>query len=256
MMHLDRNGAVAIVRMEHNQGNLFNIDMIDALEERLSEVLESDAGALIITGNGATFVDGGDLVALVEGGPPYIRVFIRKFARLLRRIFTYPMPVIAAINGSAMTSGYAFAAACDMRLMTTAAGAKVAVQALNFGVPLEPTPLEVIRFGVAPHVVQYLMYTAKEMSPAEALELGLVDELVQPGNFVSRALEVAQHLAGVPNEAFMTTKQQLRRAALEQLDRYEAELAQRVIRQWTDPKTLAVWGSIVEQLKKQQVGGK
>jgi enoyl-CoA hydratase len=249
MIHREDRGSVAILRMDEGPGNFVNISLVDALSQALDEVLQADSGAVVLTGNSTTFIEGGDLIALVDGGPDYIRTFLVKFAALLRRIFTLPLPIVAAVNGSAMTAGYILTAACDLRVMTTDGKARVAVLALNFGVPLEPTPLEVLHYVIPARAVQYLMYTGKEVNPSESLALGLVDELAAPDKVLSRAVEIADHLSKVPNPSFTHTKQQLRQAALEQLDRYEAEGMSRVMGIWTAPQTLAVWGAIAEQLK-------
>ncbi len=251
MIHREDRGPVAVLQMDEGPGNYVNIALVDALERALDDVLQSTAAAVVLTGNRSTFIDGGDLVAIVEGGPSYIRVFVPKFAALLKRVFTLPLPVVAAVNGSAMTSGYTLAAACDLRVMTSGGKARIAVQALNFGVPLEPVPLEMVRFVVPHHRVQHLMHTGRELSPTEALAEGFVDELASPERVLTRALEIATHLSTVPHASFALTKRQLRQAALDQIERYEAAWTSEVIGIWTDPRTLAVWGAIVEQLKRQ-----
>ena len=96
-----------------------------------------------------------------------------------------------------MTAGYILTAACDLRVMTTDSKARIAVQALNLRVPLEPIPLEMLRYVIPPRSIQYLMYTGREMNPSESLAMGLVDELAAPDKVLSRGVEMADHLMGV-----------------------------------------------------------
>jgi enoyl-CoA hydratase len=252
IIHREDRGAVAILRMDDGTGNLFDIDLVDALQKSIDEVVESDARALVITGYNSTFIDGGNLPAIVEGGPPYIKVFQSKFAELIEKVFALALPVIAGVNGSAIVSGYVLAAACDLRVMTTDSNASIGLQALHFGVPLEVVPMEMILHTISTHSVQDLMYTGRLVNSAEALKIGLVDELASPDRVLTRAVELATQLSNIPNKAFALTKRQIRQPTLERIQQYQAAgWADQILEIWTSSETLAGFRAILQQFAEQ-----
>ena len=248
MIHREDRDSVAILRLDDGEGNLFDTDLVNALQQSIDEVVQSNARALVITGYDSTFIDGGNLPAIVAGGPPYIETFIPKFSEMIKRLFTLPLPVVAGISGSAIVSGYILAAACDLRVMTTNKNAGIGLMALYFGVPLEVIPLEMVLHLIPRNHAQNLMYTGRMAHPSEALKIGLVDELASPDRLVDRAVELAAQLGNIPNEAFVQTKRQIRQPTVERMDQFESKWASKILQIWTSPKTLAGFRAVLEQL--------
>src|SRR5262249_22689612 len=119
------------------------------------------------------------------------------------------------------------------RLMAEGAGT-IGLPELLVGVPFPAAALEVVRFAVPRDKVQALVYTGRTLPPREALAAGLVDEVVAPGELLTRAREVAGQLALIPPEVFRLTKQSLRAEALERIEK-SSELL--------DPAALEIWSA-------------
>jgi enoyl-CoA hydratase len=108
------------------------------------------------------------------------------------------------------------------------------VPELLVGVPFPAAALEVVRFAVPPDKVQSLIYTRQTLAPQEALTAGLVDEVVAPDDLLARAQVIARQLALIPPQVYRLTKQSLRAAALERIERTSEQL---------DPAALQVWSA-------------
>src|SRR5262249_13880141 len=89
-----------------------------------------------------------------------------------RTLFTFPKPVVAAVNGHAIAGGCVMVLACDARLMAEGAGT-IGMPELLVGVPFPADVLEVVRFAVPRHKVQSLIYTGRTLPP----QLGCVSRL-------------------------------------------------------------------------------
>lgn len=241
MIHTDLrdvNGVqVAVVRIEHGKANAIDVDFFDALTEELDQLEPSDARAIVVTGSGRNFSAGVQLFAVAEGGSAFLENFLPVLSSGLRRLFTFSKPVVAAVNGHAIAGGCILALATDRRVCVDA-GAKLGVTELMVGVPFPSAPLEVLRHHLSPHVVQDLVLTARLVDPDEALRLGLVDELCPADELLERSVKTAAKLGRIPSGAFALSKRQLRRDALDAMDRGAETMDEEVHRIWADPETI------------------
>src|SRR5215813_9804708 len=137
---------MAVLRLAHGKANAMSLDFCEALTARFAAV--SSARAVVLTGTGAIFSAGVDLVRLIEGGAPYIRKFLPALSRMFATVFSHPAPVVAAINGHAIAGGCVLACAADKRLMARDGG-HIGVTELLVGVPFPPVAMEIMRCAAA-----------------------------------------------------------------------------------------------------------
>jgi enoyl-CoA hydratase len=210
--------------------------LCDALTEQLDAARASGA-ALVVTGQGKMFSAGVDLVRLVEGGAAYVRAFLPAMNKTFETLFSFPRPVVAAVNGHAIAGGCILACAADHRIMTRAPG-RIGIPELLVGVPFPVAPLEIVRFAVpAPHV-QSLIHRGNTLPAEAAMQHGLVDVVVDSERLMDEAIGVAESLAAIPPRAFELTKQQLRAPALQRI-REGAAIDAAVLEAWTAQGTLS-----------------
>ncbi|MGH3343856.1 MAG: enoyl-CoA hydratase/isomerase family protein [Carbonactinosporaceae bacterium] len=138
-------------------------------------------------------------------------------------VFTVDRPVIAAVNGHAIAGGCILAAACDRRLIV-GGRARVGVPELNVGVPFPVSALEILRFAVGSPQAGRLVLGGATHSAQDAADIGLVDELVDDGDLLERAVASAADVAmRVPADTFQVTKRQLRRHVIDYLRRQRGD---------------------------------
>ncbi len=234
MIENEMRGDVAVLRMAHGKANALDLELLQALAARLDEI-EGLARAVVLTGSGSIFSAGVDLFRLLDGGDSYLERFLPTLTGALMRLFTFPRPVVAAINGHAVAGGCILALACDHRLLADGPG-RVGVPEQLVGVPFPALPLEIVRSALPAHCAQEAIATGRTYPAAEAFQRGFADELVPPDRLLDRACEVAAQLGAIPAATFSLTKRQLRRPALRRVQDL-ADLQHEVAEIWTSEET-------------------
>jgi enoyl-CoA hydratase len=235
MIEVGDHDGVTILRMADGKANAMSMDFCELLTARLEKLNSSPTCAIVITGNDRIFSAGVDLLLLLDGGVPYIRKFLPALSTMLAAVFSFPKPVVAAINGHAIAGGCVLACAADKRLMGREAG-RIGVTELLVGVAFPAAAMEIMRCAVTPRYFEDVIFSGATYAPWEAAERGLVHEIVEPDALLARAIACAKTLAALPPSAFTLTKRQTRQLALERL---EADARRAEVEQiWTAPETL------------------
>jgi 3-hydroxyacyl-CoA dehydrogenase/enoyl-CoA hydratase/3-hydroxybutyryl-CoA epimerase len=185
----DADGVVILTLDDPNQSaNTMNAayrDSIVATVDRLAAELDEITG-VVITSAKKTFFAGGDLNDLKQADKEHteeIAEFVRENKAVLRKLETLGKPVVAAINGAALGGGLEIALASHHRIVVDDPRVKLGFPEVKLG--LLPGAGGVTRsvrmFGIAAALVPLLLQ-GKEYRPAEALQFGLVDEVVPTGD--------------------------------------------------------------------------
>jgi enoyl-CoA hydratase len=250
MIEITHRDDVVILTMGHGKANAFDLEFSTALTEAFDECGRSPAKAVVVTARGAIFSAGVDLLRVVSGGAPYLDVFLPALSRTFESVFTFPKPVVAAINGHALAGGCILACAADRRLMARGTG-RIGVPEVLVGVPFPTVPLEIVRFAVASQHLSTLVYGGDALLPDEARERGLVDAVVDGDRLVDEAVAAALKLASLPPAVFTRTKQQLREPAVARMREGKARVDPDVYKTWALPDTLAgIRGYVARTFKK------
>src|ERR1700694_4578974 len=224
MIELDELDAITIVHMADGKANAISLEFGKLMTARFEELSRSSTRAIVITGSGRIFSAGVDLLRLLDGGVPYLRAFLPAVSTMLATVFTHPKPVVAAINGHAIAGGCVLACAADRRLMARDAG-RIGVTELLVGVPFPPSAMEIMRCACVPQYFEDAIFSGATYPPPQALERGLIHELVEAEGLIDRAIAAAGTLAALPPTAFALTKRQPRQLALERLASAETTAA-------------------------------
>jgi 2-(1,2-epoxy-1,2-dihydrophenyl)acetyl-CoA isomerase len=224
-----RDGAVLTITLNRpDVYNAFNRALHAALRQALHEADEPDVRAVVITGAGRGFCSGQDLKEfsdLPEGG---IRTALEEtYHPNIRAIRSLEKPVIAAVNGACAGAGISVAAACDVRIASDAANFVPGFIGIGL-VPDSGGSWFVHRLLGFARAFEW-MVSNRRLSAEEALEWGLVSEVVPADDFAARVGDLAQWYAGLPTRGVAMTKQLFERAydaSLEEQLELEAELQQ------------------------------
>ncbi len=213
----ERAGAAAVLTIDRpERRNAIDPETASLLLEGFGE-FEGDDGAraLVLTGEGPqAFCAGADLKAIAEVGPEVTREAIDAvtartegpmgFTRL-----TPSKPTIAAISGWCLAGGLEVALWCDLRVATTSA--RLGFTERRFGVPLIDGGTQRLPLVVGMGRALEMILTGRVVEAEEALDWGLVNEVVADGEHTKRALEIAEGLARFPQSTMLSD----RRAAIE-----------------------------------------
>ena len=220
-----RDGAVLTITLNRPEVlNAFDAQMHAALRSALEEAAAPDVRAVVLTGAGRGFCVGQDLGEFSEVGD--IRAALReRYHPNVRAIRALEKPVLAAVNGAAAGAGLSIACACDLRIASDAAVFVPAFVSIGL-VPDAGGPYFLQRLLGTPRAFE-LMASGRRLSAEEALEWGLVSEVVPAERFERRVAEVAAEWAAKPTRAVALTKRLFdfaERASLDETLELEGEL--------------------------------
>lgn len=226
-----QNGVATVVMNRPDQYNALNFKMGDDLVEALEFCAKNrEIRAVVLTGAGKSFCSGGDLSAARDLGvedpsEPY-RQLTKRLNRIISDIRRLEKPVVAAINGAVGGAGISIAVACDFRIASSAAKFRQAYTNVGL-VPDGGWTLMVpllIGFGRASELV----FLDPVFDAAKALEMGLVNQVTDPGDLQETAGRVAGKLASGATRSFAMAKGLLNNSLLTLLDR-QMELERQAI---------------------------
>ena len=221
-----RDGAVLTITLNRPDVlNAFNAAMHQALSAALKEAEADEVRAVVITGAGRGFCVGQDLTEFREAPGDIgerLRGNYHPNILALRRL---EKPVLAAVNGPAAGAGLSFACACDLRL--AAASATFVPAFINIGLVPDSGGTYFVRRLLGTARAFEWMTSGRRLSAAEALDWGLVSEVVADEKLAERAAERAAELAAMPTRGVGLTKRlfdNAENATLEEQLELEAQL--------------------------------
>ncbi|HTW23172.1 MAG TPA: enoyl-CoA hydratase-related protein [Candidatus Baltobacteraceae bacterium] len=203
----DKIATIALTVPEKR--NAISAQMISDLLGAFEQAEESHAQVVILTGAGKAFCAGMDLTELQHLARQTQQKNLedaRRMTKLLYRLYSFPKPVIAAVNGPAIAGGCGLATVADFIL---------AVPEAKFGyteVRIGFTPALVsvfLRRRIGEAHVRDLLLTGRVIGAEEAYRMGLVTEVVPAESLMERAKEVAAQLLAASPTAVAQTKKLL-----------------------------------------------
>ena len=209
----ERDGHIGILTLNRPDSmNALGPELRDELEDCIDRIPEEkDLRVMIFTGTGKAFSAGGDMESFLQtsiarqesGGADDL--FTNNMARKFLKI---EIPMIAAVNGAAVGGGFTLSLTCDLRVASEAArfGAVFA----RVGLSPEYGSSYMLSRVVGLTKASELVLTARIIDAREALDIGLVNEVVAPDNLLPRAREFAEQIAVLPPVAIRLAKRTLR----------------------------------------------
>ncbi|HXF14169.1 MAG TPA: enoyl-CoA hydratase-related protein [Terriglobales bacterium] len=216
LVYHDRVARLTLNRPDKR--NALSFQLLDELTQALDEIERSTAQVVILTGAGKAFCAGMDLEELktLTGKSHAENVAdSRKMAQIFRRLYEFPKPTIAAVNGAAIAGGTGLATMCDFTL--AAPGAKFGYTEVRIGfVPAIVSSILVWQVGHK--IARNLLLTGRIFDAEEAYRLGLVNELVVAEQLMNRAGELAMQLMENSPTSLRLTKKLINGFISPQLD--------------------------------------
>ena len=202
-------------------------------------------GAVVLTGTGRFFSAGMDLKAAPGMSTSDQRNTVGSINRLFSGWYSFPRPVVAAVNGHAVAGGLILALCADRRIGATEG--KLGLTELRAGLPYPLAAISVVRAELTPPAARRLALGADLVDPAEALELGVLDELLPRDEVLPRAIELAASLATLPRATYAQVKMQLRGPVIDAMDRaLSSGAGDPVLGAWVGEETSAAAAGLLE----------
>ncbi|MEO6321404.1 MAG: crotonase/enoyl-CoA hydratase family protein [Polaromonas sp.] len=228
---LTRHGHVAVLTLNRPQTrNALSGEVMFAAFESCFAALNADASvrAAILTGSGSAFCSGGNVAEMRDrtgmfGGSAQevTQGYQRGIQRIPRAFQTLEVPIIAAVNGPAMSAGCDLASMCDIRIASSSA--RFAESFVKLGIIPGDGGCWLLPRLVGASRAAEMALTGDTITADEALRIGLLSRVVAPDELMPAALELAGRIAANPPQALRWTKRLLRQAQAQTLDQALAE---------------------------------
>lgn len=223
----EQRGFVGILTIDRQPAlNALNGEVLSELEQALDSISMEATRCLVITGAGEkSFVAGADIgemstLTKVEG-----EKFGKKGNDVFRKIETFPLPIIAAVNGFALGGGCELAMACDIRIASENAVFAQPEASLGITAGFGGTQRlsRIIGLGKA----KELLYTTSKVKAEEALRLGLVNAVYPLNQLMDECIKMAEKISQNAPIAVRATKKAINEGMQVDMDaaiNIEAEL--------------------------------
>ncbi len=222
LVKLDISDGVALVTLHRPQSlNAFTKELHLALIDALDHVEDSgDARALVLTGAGKAFCAGQDLKERKRGPgdpPPDLGESVgRRYNPLIRRLYNFPLPTIAAVNGVAAGAGCSLALACDLVFAAKSANFIQAFSKIGLAPDSGASWILPRLIGRARSLG--MMLTAEPVSAEKAEQIGMIWKVVEDGELRDTAMEQARKFADGPTLGLRRVKESLTASPNNNLD--------------------------------------
>lgn len=208
-LEMRREGSVALVLLNRPEAfNAFDHEHIRELAEALmSLAVDPGVRAVVLGGRGKAFCAGGDLkwaLAWPDGPPAAFHILAGRLHQAVRELRRMPKPVIAAMDGVAAGAGVSMALACDFRVM--AKGARLVFSFPTYGLSIDGGGTFTLPRLVGLARALQIAAFDQPISSDQALDWGLVGEVVEDGGALARAGEMAEALAAGSVHSFAQAK--------------------------------------------------
>lgn len=247
MLEITDHGRVREIRLDRPPANALSNELVEVLTGALGQAAES-ADAIVVSGRPGMFSAGLDVPLLINLDRQTMSRFWQNFISLLETVARSPIPVVFALTGHAPAGGIVIALYGDYRIMPKGSF-KTGLNEVQVGLVVPLVAHRALTRLVGPRVAERITVAGEMMESAKALDIGLVDELVEaPEDVVPRAIAwCEQHLA-LPGPAMRNTRKQAR-ADLEALFDDSSQFGvEQFIDVWFDEDTQAGLQALVARL--------
>ena len=196
-VELEQSNGVALLALNRpERRNAMDLDSRRLFAELVEQVVADDSvRVIVLTGRGGHFSAGGDINSMKGGAisAEAGRVRMRSALKKSELLYSCDKPVIAAVEGCAYGGGFGLALLADMLIASSTA--RFCMSFMKMGLMPDNLCMYTLPRVIGVQRAKALMMSAKEIDAETALELGIAAEVVNEGDALSRAMEIARALA-------------------------------------------------------------
>ncbi|GER68035.1 enoyl-CoA hydratase [Weizmannia acidilactici] len=197
VVSLEKQGQIAMITIDNPPVNIYSKAVVEALSQTADEVKnDPDVKVVIVTGAGVrAFMAGGNIKEFPEWigkGADYAKEKSRWLQAPLRKIETFSVPTIAAINGPALGGGLELALCCD--ILIAEEQVKLGLSEVTLGIIPGSGGMQRLPWLIGKAKAKEMIFTGKPLIAAEAKEIGMVNHVVPKGKSLEKALELAREI--------------------------------------------------------------
>ncbi len=244
------HGHVTELRLARAPVNALNPALCNDLAQALAGAVANGAGGIVLSGGPKVFSAGLDVPFLLSLGDDQAALLQAwtVFFDAARALLNSPVPVVAAIAGHAPAGGCVLALCCDYRIMAEGPY-RIGLNETQVGLAAPEGIQALMARVVGPHRAERLLVAGAMPDAAEALRIGLVDELTGIDDVATRARVWLEELLQLPRKPMLETRRIARADAVDCLRDERIDLP-RFVGAWMEPDTQAGLRAMLARIGK------
>lgn len=249
MLNLITHDAIVEINLARPPVNALNVDLLRALRDAVNSAVAGGARGIVLSGQPGMYSAGVDVPSLLGRDRDGVREFWREFFQTTSVLAMSPIPIVAAITGHSPAGGAVLSLVCDYRVMAEGPF-KIGLNEVQVGLVVPESIQMALRRIVGPYRAERLMVAGAMIESSEALAVGLVDELTNAEQVVTRSLVWMQGMLALPSNAMLKTRAIARADLTAVWARPEELPIDGFLDAYFHPETQAVLEKLVARLKK------
>ncbi len=214
---VSKEDGIATVTISRGKVNALNEPLVEEMDKCFADTEADPAvNGVILKGTGSFFSFGFDVPEFLSYSKDEFIRFLTKFSALCSRIYLFPKPVVAALNGHTVAGGCLLALTCDYRIMVKGK-AKTGLNEITFGAPMFTNGVEMLRSLVGSRNAERILLLGSLYAAEEAQFLGLIDEAVDESDLEERARKVAFDYSQKDSAPFRAVKRLIRKPVADKM---------------------------------------
>ncbi len=204
-VRLEVDGAIGTIRLDRPPMNALNRQVQEEIRSAALEASDrADIRAVIVYGGPKVFAAGADIKEMADMSYVDMSARARGLSSSVGAVAAIPKPTVAAITGYALGGGYELALCCDRRIVGD--NVKVGQPEILLGVIPGAGGTQRLARLIGPAKAKDIIYSGRFVGPSEALDLGMVDEVVAPDDVYTAARSYVDQFANGPAQALAAAK--------------------------------------------------
>jgi enoyl-CoA hydratase len=214
-LNYELDGEVAVITLDDGKANACGFAMLDAINAALDRA-QAEARAVLLLGRPGVLSGGFDLKVIKGGDANELDRLLKLGVRTLMRLYGHPQPLVTAATGHALALGALILLASDYRF-GVAGEFKIGLNETAIGLSLPAFGVELAEARLSRRHLTQATLLARLYGPAQALDVGFLDEVLASDALRSTAIAKARELAALDATAFAATKHGFRAAAIDRV---------------------------------------
>ena len=216
---------------------------------------DANVGGAILTGKEGFFSSGIDLIEAYEYNEEQSRQFWVDFLALQTTLATFRKPLVAAISGHSPAGGCILAICCDYRVMAEGAFI-IGLNEVPVGIIVPDSVFNLYAFWLGQRKAYQYLLEGKLLKVNEALDAGLVDEVVSADKLMNAAIEKVTAYMKLNPATWTESKLNLRKELIGKLKADQTDTLNKMLKQWWAPETRQGLQMMIQNLKSKNTAVK
>ena len=205
MLSIDREKQICRITIDRPPVNALDHGLLEQLTDDFTRAGKLSDHVIMISGRPGRFCAGLDTKIIKAPGAEGLKDLLALLSNLLEVVARCPVPTMAAVSGHCLGGGTVLAALCDYRLMAEG-NFKIGLPEINIGLQLPRKVHTIIARLTGPQLAQRLCVEGLLLTPEQARQAGLLDELTAADDLAAKAVEWCLHVLSLPREPMLAMR--------------------------------------------------